>query len=149
VDDFVFSGSDDEMFVEFKTSMKQEFDMTDLGKIKFFLGVEVMQNDEGICVSQKKYALEILERFGLENANSVRNPMVPVMKLMKNKDGKQVDITQYKQMVSNLMYLSVTRSDLMFVVSLVNRYMERPISLHMQASKRVLRYVKGLMDLRI
>ena len=149
VDDFVFSGSDDEMFAEFKTSMKQEFDMTDLGKIKFFLGVEVMQNDEGICVSQKKYALEILERFGLENANSVRNPMVPVMKLMKNKDGKQVDITQYKQMVSNLMYLSVTRSDLMFVVSLVNRYMERPISLHMQASKRVLRYVKGLMDLRI
>jgi len=69
VDDFVFSGSDDEMFAEFKTSMKQEFDMTDLSKIKFFLGVEVMQNDEGICVSQKKYALEILERFGLENAN--------------------------------------------------------------------------------
>ena len=149
VDDFVFTGCDDEMFTEFKASMKQEFDITDLGKMKFFLGVEGMQNDEGICLSQKQYDLEISERFGLENANSVRNPMVPVMKLMKKKDGKQVDMTQCKQMVSSLMYLLVTRSNLMFVVSLVSRYMERPTSLHMRASKRVLRYVKGLMDLRI
>jgi hypothetical protein len=147
VDALVFTGSNEEMFAEFKALMKREFDMTDLGKMKFFLGVEVVQNDEGIYLSQN--ALEILERFGLENANSVRNLMVPGIKLMKNEDGKQVDMTQYKQMVCSFMYLSVNRSDLMFVVSLVSRYMERPISLHMQAIKRVLRNVKGSVDLGI
>jgi len=147
VDALVFTGSNEEMFAEFKALMKREFDMTDLGKMKFFLGVEVVQNDEGIYLSQN--ALEILERFGLENANSVRNLMVPSIKLMKNEDGKQVDMTQYKQMVCSFMYLSVNRSDLMFVVSLVSRYMERPISLHMQAIKRVLRNVKGSVDLGI
>jgi hypothetical protein len=86
----VFTGCDDEMFIEFKALMKQESNITDLGKMNFFLGVEVMQNDEGICLSQKKYALEISERFGLENANSVCNPMVPVMKLMKNKESFEV-----------------------------------------------------------
>jgi hypothetical protein len=127
VDDLVFTGNNEEMFAEFKALMKREFGMTDLGKMKFFLGVEVVQNDEGIYLSQKKYALEILERFSLENANSVRNLMVLGIKLMKNEDGKQVDMTKYKQMVCSFMYLSVTRPDLMFMVSLVSRYMERLI----------------------
>ena len=93
VDDLVFTGSDEQMFADFKASMKQEFAMTDLGKMKFFLGVEVVQNDKGIFLSQKKYVLEILERFGLENANSVRNPMVPGIKLIKNEDEQQVWMT--------------------------------------------------------
>ena len=149
MDDLVFTESDIEMFTEFKASMKREFDITDLGKMKFFLGVEVVWNDKGIYLSKKKHALEILERFGLENANSVCNPMVPGIKLMKNENRKQMDMTQYKQMVWSLMYLSVTRSNVMFVVSLVSRYMERSTNLHMQAIKRALRYVKGSVDLRI
>jgi len=149
IDDLVFTESDERMFAEFKASMKQEFDMTDLGKMKFFLGVEIVQNDEGIYLSQRKYTLEILERFGLENANSVRNPMVPGMKLMKNEDGEQVNMTRYKQMVGSLMYLSVTRPDIMFVVGLISRYMEKPTNLHIQAIKRILRYVKGSVNLGI
>ena len=93
--------------------------------------------------------MEILERFGLQHANSVRNPMVSGIKLMKNEDEQQVQTTQYKQMVGSLMYLSVTRPDLMFVVSLVSRYMERPTNIHMQAIKRILRYVKGTVGLGI
>ena len=149
VDDLVFTGSDEGMFAVFKASMKREFDMTDLGKMKFFLGVEVVQNDEGIYLSQRKYALEVLERFGLEKANSVRNPMIPGMKLMRNEDGEQVDVTQYKQMVGSLMYLLVTRPDLMFGIGLISRYMERPTTLHMQAIKTILRYVKGSVNLSI
>jgi len=86
MDDLVFTRNDEEMFADFKASMQREFAITDLGKMKFFLGVEVVQNDEGIFLSQKKYALKILERFGLENANFVRNPIIPGVKLMKNKD---------------------------------------------------------------
>lgn len=100
-------------------------------------------------MSQKKYALEILERFGLENANSICNPIVPGVKLLKNEDEQQVHMTQYKQMVGSLIYLSVTRPDLMFVVSLVSRYMERLTNIHIQVIKRILRYVKGTMNLGI
>jgi hypothetical protein len=75
--------------------------------------------------------------------------MIPGMKLMRNEDGEQVDVTQYKQMVGNLMYLSVTRPDLMFGIGLISRYMERPTTLHMQAIKRILRYVKGSVNLGI
>lgn len=73
VDDLIFSGNDENMFVKFKDSMKLEFDMTDLGKMKYFLGVEVLQNSEGIYISQRKYAKEVLERFRMEKSNSVNN----------------------------------------------------------------------------
>ncbi|KAL6346399.1 hypothetical protein AAG906_033195 [Vitis piasezkii] len=119
------------MFESFKNSMKDEFDMTDLGKMKYFLGVEVLQTSEGIYLSQKKYACELLEKFGLQNANSVKNPIVLI----------------YKQLIGSLMYITATRPDLMYVVCLLSRYMANPLDLHMQAAKRVLRYLKGTVEL--
>ena len=62
VDDLIFTGNDKEKFDEFKSSMKDEFDMTNLGRMKFFLGVEIVQNPDGIYIHQKKYALEILKK---------------------------------------------------------------------------------------
>lgn len=149
VDDLIFTGNDEDMFAKFKASMEMEFDMTDLGKMKYFLGVEVVQNSDGIYISQRKYAQEVLERFGMERSNSVKNPIVPGFKLMRDEGGVRVDATQYKQMVGSLMYLTATRPDLMYVMILVSRYMERPTELHMQAMKRILRYVKGTTDLGI
>ena len=63
IDDLIFTGNNKDMFVRFKQSMKKEFAMTDLGKMKYFLGVEVIQNEEGIFISQKKYEIDVLERF--------------------------------------------------------------------------------------
>ncbi|XP_040361647.1 secreted RxLR effector protein 161-like [Rosa chinensis] len=85
----------------------------------------------------------------MEGSNAVKNPMVPGFKLMKNESGSRVDATQYKQVIGSLMYLTVTRPDLMFVVSLVSRYMEKPTELHMQAVKRILRYLRGTTDLGV
>lgn len=98
VDDLIFTGNDEEMFDVFKQSMKEEFDMTDLGKMKYFLGIEVTQNVEGIFICQKKYAREVLERFGMEKSNPMTNPMVPGCKLSKDEDGKAIDASFYKQM---------------------------------------------------
>ncbi|KAB2636175.1 hypothetical protein D8674_026709 [Pyrus ussuriensis x Pyrus communis] len=137
------------MFEQFKKSMMVEFDMTDLGKMRYFLGIEVIQGSGGIFISQRKYAQEILERFNMHQCNSVLNPIVPGFKLTKDEGGIKVDGTVYKQMVGSLMYLTATRPDLMFVVSLISRYMERPTEVHMQTAKRVLRYVKGTTDLGI
>lgn len=126
VDDLIFTGNDEIMFAEFKSSMLKEFDMTDLGRMRYFLGIEVLQTSDGIYMYQRKYALEVLRKFKMENCNLVYNPIVPGCRLFKDENGVQVDETLYKQMVGCLMYLTATRPDLMYAVSLVSRYMSKP-----------------------
>lgn len=148
VDDLIYTGNDENMCNEFKLSMQKEFEMTDLGKLKFFLGVEVHQSKNGIHLCQKKYAKEVLERFDMWNCNAVKNPIVPGTVLSKV-GSRDVDATLYKQLVGCLMYLNVTRPDLMFVVCLISRYMAEPKEEHMMIAKRVLRYLKGTLDYRV
>jgi hypothetical protein len=85
----------------------------------------------------------VLDRFKMDQCNPVKNPVVPGHKLSKDEDGERVDSTLYKKIVGSLMYLTVTRPDITFIVSLISRYMEHPTAMHLQATKRVLRYVKG------
>jgi hypothetical protein len=117
--------------------------MTDLGKMKYFLGIEVLQRPNDVFIGQQKYAQEVLDRFKMDQCNPVNNPLVPGHKLSKDEDGVKVDSTLYKQIVGSLMYLTATRPDMTFIVSLISRYIEHPIEMHLQATKRVLRYVKG------
>lgn len=119
--------------------------MTDMGRMKFFLGVEVHQNSNGIHISQWKYAKEVLERFNMWGCNSVKNPIVPGAIITK-KGSSDVDATLYKQLVGCLMYLTVTRRDLMFVVCLIARFMADPKDEHMMIAKRVLGYLRGTLE---
>ena len=123
VDDLIFTGDDEPMFEDFKNSMMNEFDMSDLGRMKYILGIEVLQRDDGIFICQKKYTMEMLRGFGTEESNSVLNPVVPGFKVCKDEDGVKVNATFFKQVVGSLMYLTATRPDLLFVVSLISRYM--------------------------
>ena len=129
--------------------MMIEFDMTDLERMRYFLGIEVLQRTDGIFISQRKYAQEILERFNMDQRNSVHNPVVPGFKLTKDEERVEVDSTLYKQMMGSLMYLTVTCPDLMFIISLISRYMERPTESYLLAAKRALRYVKGTISFGI
>ena len=149
VDDLIFTGNDELMFTEFKNSMKHEFDMTDLGKMRYFLGLEVLQRSDGVFINQKKYALEVLQLFGMEKSNSVHNPIVLGFKLVKDEGGVKVDKNYYKQIVGSLMYLIATKPDMMFVVSLISRYMENPTEFHLQGAKRMLRYLKEATEFGI
>jgi hypothetical protein len=81
VDDLIFTGNDECLFREFKQSMMNEFEMTDLGEMKYFLGIEVTQSAGGIFICQKKYAQEVLERFKMDDCNPVKIPIVPGTKL--------------------------------------------------------------------
>ncbi|KAF2298936.1 hypothetical protein GH714_029230 [Hevea brasiliensis] len=126
VDDLIYTGNDGVMFENFKRSMMLEFDMSDLGRLHYFLGIEVVQSADGIFISQKKYVQEILDRFQMSNCNSVTTPSDVGLKLTKDQDNKKIDSTLFKQIVGSLMYLTATRPDIMHAVSVISRYMENP-----------------------
>lgn len=146
VDDLIYGGDDKDMISEFKRSMMNEFDMSDLGKMRLFLGVEVSQISKGIFINQRKYVLEVLKKFGMEHCNPVQNPIVPGCKLFRDENGREVDGTYYRQLVGSMMYITTTRPDIVFVVRLLSRYMSRPTELHLLVAKRVLRYLQGTSD---
>lgn len=147
VDDLIFTGNDASMCEDFKVSMKQRFDMKDLGKMCYFLGVEVEQSEKGIFLCQKKYATEMLIHFGMEDCNPVNNPMVPGTKLSKDMEGENADATLYKQLIGSLMYLTAIRPDIMFSVCFLSRFMVQPKAAHLVVVKRILRYIKGTLKL--
>ncbi|GKV28920.1 hypothetical protein SLEP1_g37906 [Rubroshorea leprosula] len=134
------------MFDKFKKFMMVEVDMSDLGLMHYYLGIEVDQSATGIFISQKKYVQDILDRFRMKDCNPVSTPIDVGMKLVKNPEGKKVNSTLYKQIVGSLMYLTATRPDIMHVVSLINRYMESPKEMHLLAAKRILGYLKGTVE---
>lgn len=143
VDDLIYTGNNQEMCRDFKNSMMQEFDMTDLGRMKYFLGVEINQEKAGISMYQQKYAKEVLDRFNMWEFNGVKNPIVPGTVVTKVGMGDKVNDTMYKRLVGSLMYLTVTRPDLMYAVSFISRFMADPREEHLQLAKRILRYVKA------
>ena len=143
VDDFILTGNDDYIIENFKTVMKEEFQMTDMGLLRYFLGIEVEQNQNGIFISQAQYVNEVLERFNMQESKATITPTVMGLKLSKEDNIKDFDPSLYKSIVGSLMYLTATRPDIMFVVSLISRFMERPKEAHWEAEKRILRYVKG------
>lgn len=147
VDDLIFTGNNEAMLVNFKESMKAEFDMSDLGSLHYFLGLEVVQNSAGIFVSQRKYVGEILKKFKMADCNPVKTPIEVGVKLMKDLSGADVNSTLYKQIVGSLMYLTATRPDISYAVSLISRYMEHPKESHLKVAKRILRYLKGTTEL--
>ena len=149
VDDLIFTGNDESLFISFKHSMMQEFEMSDLGKMMYFLRLEILQGNNGIFLCQQKYAPDVLERFQTADCNSVHNPIIPETKLMKDPMGEPLVDTLYKQLVSSLKYLTSTRPNLMFGVNLLSRYMAHPSPLHLQDAKRVLRYVKGTLTFSV
>lgn len=108
VDDLIFTGNDNFLIGEFKEAMKNEFEMTDLGLLKYFLGIEVKQMHDGIFISQEKYARKILERIKMQNSKAAPTPIVVGLKLSKEDCSKSVNPTLYKSMVGSLMYLTAT-----------------------------------------
>ena len=130
VDDLIFSGNNNEMIEEFKSTMTREFEMTDLGLLKFFLGLEVKQGETCIFISQEKYAKEILKKYKMKNCNPVSTPMEPGAKLSKYDEGERVDANRYRSLVGSFRNLTCTRLDLSLSVGIISRFMEEPIYSH-------------------
>lgn len=130
VDDLIFTGNDEQMFLEFKNSMMHKFDLTNLGKMKYFLGIEVAQNQDGVFICQRRYVHEVLKRFDMDKYHLVNIPIISGCKLTKDENGVRVDNRRYNQLIGSFMYLIATRPGMMFFISLLSRYMEHSTELH-------------------
>ncbi|MFS7992379.1 putative RNA-directed DNA polymerase [Helianthus anomalus] len=117
--------------------------MSDMGKLSYYLGIEVQQSQEGIVIKQEGYAGKILKMAGMKNSNEAKCPMDHKLQLTKDGDGKLVDPTEYRKLIGSLRYLLHTRPDLSYPVGYVSKFMQTPKECHYAAVKQILRYLKG------
>ncbi|PWA78868.1 Retrovirus-related Pol polyprotein from transposon TNT 1-94 [Artemisia annua] len=149
VDDIIFASADPLECDRFAQEMSIEFQMSMMGQMSFFLGLQISQNPHGIFINQSKYASEILKKFGFESCESVDTPMVERTKLDEDTEGALVDQTKYRSMIGSLMYLTASRPDLLFAVGMYARYQSKPTKNHLEAVKRVFRYLQGTIHMSL
>ncbi|KAG6467872.1 hypothetical protein ZIOFF_072436 [Zingiber officinale] len=128
---------------KFKQQMMTEFEMSDLGLLSYYLGIEVEQQKSRMSLRQSAYAKKILSQFKMADYNATKHPMEPKTQLHKDLEGTPVDATEYRRIVGCLRYLLHTRPDLSYSVGMASRYMERPTIMHHRVVKQILRYLKG------
>ncbi|XP_057999139.1 uncharacterized mitochondrial protein AtMg00810-like [Hevea brasiliensis] len=146
VDDLLVPGSNLELIEEFKIEMKKEFEMTDLGEMSYFLGIQIQQSQNAVLICQKKYAKEILKKFKMEECKAMNTPMNPKEKLLKDDGSDKVDEGIYKSIIGYLMYLIAARPDILQSASVISRFLNCASEMHMKVAKRAIRYVKGALD---
>lgn len=143
MDDVLLTGNCYEEIQLVKAFLHSKFRIKDLGNLKYFLGLEVARSTKGICLTQRKYALELLTDAGLLGCKSVRTPMDSTLHLSQHSGTPLDDPTSYRRLVGRLLYLTTTRPDLNYAVQQLSQFLASPTDVHQQAATRVLRYVKG------
>ncbi|KAD3336764.1 hypothetical protein E3N88_32283 [Mikania micrantha] len=147
VDDIIFGSTNDGLCKEFEKVMKEKFEMSSMGEMKFFLGLQVDQSEEFIFIHQTKYAGDILSRFSMSDAKPASTPLAVNHGIMPDEKGELIYATLYRGMIESLMYLTSSRPDIMFATCLCARYQSKPRVSHLIAVKRIMRYLKGTTDL--
>ncbi|GKB96675.1 retrovirus-related pol polyprotein from transposon TNT 1-94, partial [Tanacetum coccineum] len=143
VDDIIFGSTKMELCIAFEKLMHEKFQMSSMGELTFFLGLQVKQKKDGIFISQDKYVAEVLKKLGFTEVKTASTPMETQKPLLKDEDGEEVDVHMYRSMIGLLMYLTSSRPDIMFAVCVCARYQVNPKVLHLHAVKRISRYLKG------
>eukprot|EP00253_Pinus_taeda_P006804 PITA_06804 len=123
--------------------MQKEFEMSLLVELTYFLGLQIQQNKDGIFLSQTKYLKQILKKYGMEDSKLVCTPMVTGCSLNANDESTAVHQPTYRSMIDNLLYLTGTRPDIMHAVRIVGRFQGNPKEAHLQAVKRMFKYLQG------
>ncbi|GKA68967.1 retrovirus-related pol polyprotein from transposon TNT 1-94 [Tanacetum coccineum] len=145
-DNIIFASTDPKACDVFSDEMSSKFQMSMMGKMSFFLGLQVSQNPGGIFINQSNFALEILKNFGMDLCDPLDTPMVDRHKLDEDPLGIPVDQTRFHSMVGSLMYLTANRPNLVFAVCMCARYQASPTKKHLKVLKRVFRYLRGTIN---
>ncbi|GJS22066.1 putative ribonuclease H-like domain-containing protein [Tanacetum coccineum] len=147
VDDIIFGSTKMELCIAFEKLMHEKFQMSSMGELTFFLGLQVKQKKDGIFISQDKYVAEILKKFGFTEVKTASTPMETQKPLLKDEDGEEVDVHMYRSMIGSLMYLTSSRPDIMFAVCVCARYQVNPKVSHLHVVKRIFKYLKSQLKL--
>ncbi|WVZ92825.1 LOW QUALITY PROTEIN: hypothetical protein U9M48_038863 [Paspalum notatum var. saurae] len=147
VDDIIFGGSSHALVSSFAEQMSREFEMSLMGELQFFLGLQIKQGLEGTFVHQAKYTRNILKKFNMGVSKPMTTPMSTNTTLDADEDWEAVDQKEFRGMIGSLLYLTTTRPDIQFAVCLCARYQASPRTSHLQAVKRIFRYLKFTHEL--
>ena len=141
VDDIVITGNDQTEIIKLKKLLHEKFAIKDLGALKYFLGLEIAYSKKGIFLNQRKYVLDLLQETGKLGVKPVDTPTESGSK--PDNDGELIsDIGHFQRLVGKLIYLTITRPDIAYAVSLVSRFMHAPRVNHLTAVNRILQYLK-------
>lgn len=143
VDDLLLCGNSNDTIQQLKKMLAAAFHMKDLGPINYSLGLEVSRDANGIFICQKKYSLDIIKEYGMTTAKPLLLPMDPNLKLASDKGNLLPDPNVYQRLIGKLIYLTITRPDIVFSVQLLSQFMQKPTTIHLQSAKRLLRYLVG------
>ncbi|KAJ0431247.1 putative RNA-directed DNA polymerase [Helianthus annuus] len=145
MDDIVVTGNSIDEVSKIKAILNSNFQIKDLGKLKYFLGIEVLYNKSGICLNQRKYCLELLSEFGYLACKPINTPIeqsyVITAKVSKNQSVLK-NVTGFQKLIGKLIYLSLTRPDISYAVQFLSQFMHSPTEVHLQIALRLLRYLK-------
>ncbi|GJW42766.1 putative ribonuclease H-like domain-containing protein [Tanacetum coccineum] len=147
VDDIIFGSTNKSWCAEFEALMQSRFQMSSMGELTFFLGLQVKQNKEGIFISQDKYVAEILKKFDLVHVKVLSLVWRTKLPLTKDEEAFDVDVHLYRSMIGSLMYLTASRPDIMYAVCVCSRFQVTPKTSHLNAVKRIFKYLKGKPNL--
>ena len=142
VDDIIFGATNKKLCKDFEEVMQKKFEMSAMGELAFFLGIQVDQKADGLYIYQTKYVHDILAKFKMQDCSTICTPLCTNHELGPDQDGIAVDQHLYRSMIGSLMYLTVTRPYIMFAVCLCSRFQSNPKESHIKAVKRILRYLK-------
>eukprot|EP00253_Pinus_taeda_P009747 PITA_09747 len=141
---------DNESYIaSIKKELGKGFEMTDLGYVHYYLGIEVTQHPKSIFLSQKKYIGDLLNRFDMSECNPLTTPMEQNLNITSIEGKEFEDATKDRQLVGSLNYLTTTKPDISFAVGILSRFMQKPCEGHWSTTKRVLKYLKGTQDFGI
>ncbi|GJQ89838.1 putative ribonuclease H-like domain-containing protein [Tanacetum coccineum] len=143
VDDIIFGSTKRSWCDEFEALMKSRFQMSSMGELTFFLGLQVKQKEDGIFISQDKYVAEILKKFDFVSVKTASTPIETQKSLTKDEEAADVDVHLYRSMIGSLMFLTISRPDIMFAVCACSRFQVTPKTSYLNAVKRIFRYLKG------
>lgn len=147
IDDIILTASSTPLLNTIISALRKEFSMTDLGVLHYFLGISVRKTSQGLHLSQEKYVYDILQRANMANCNSARTPVDTNPKLHSDAGDSVRDATLYRSLAGALQYLTFTRPDISYAVQQVCLHMHDPRLQHLNALKRIIRYVKGTATL--
>ena len=133
VDDIIFGSRNPTLCDEFVDLMQNEFEMSLMGQLNYFLGLQIKQTPHGLFILQEKYTRELLEKFKFKDFKSKATPMANGVKIDVDEKGKSVDQKQYRGMISSLLYLTASRPDILFSVCLCARFQSNPKEPHLSA----------------